>query len=75
MLSLPPRIAGAGDIDGERYLRGENPANLPASNEAQNAVVLWLAATTTSLGLDSVPQIIDQFVQLLITTMTQGGVI
>jgi len=43
--------------------------------EAQNAAVLWSAATTTSLGFDSVPQIIDQFVQLIITTMTKDGVI
>ena len=43
--------------------------------DAKNAAVLWSAATTTSLGFDSVPQIIDQFVQLIITTMTKDGVI
>jgi len=37
--------------------------------------VLWSAATTTTLGFDSVPQILDQFVQLIITTMTKDGVI
>jgi hypothetical protein len=43
--------------------------------EAKNAAVLWSAATTTSLGFNSVAQIIDQFVQLIITTMTKDGVI
>ena len=43
--------------------------------EAQNAAVLWSAATTTSMGFDSVPQIINQFVQLIVTTMTKDGVI
>jgi hypothetical protein len=36
---------------------------------------MWSAATTTSLGYDSIPQVIDQFVQLIVTTMTKDGVI
>jgi hypothetical protein len=43
--------------------------------DAKNAAVLWSAATTTSLGYNSVPEIIDQFVQLIVTTMTKDGVI
>jgi hypothetical protein len=43
--------------------------------DAKNAAVLWSAATTTSLGYNSIPEIIDQFVQLIVTTMTKDGVI
>ncbi len=43
--------------------------------EAKNAAVLWSVATTTSLGFNSVPEIIDQFVQLIITTLTRDGLI
>jgi hypothetical protein len=43
--------------------------------ETRDATVLWSAATTTSLGYNSVSQIIDQFVQLIVTTMENGGVI
>jgi hypothetical protein len=43
--------------------------------EAKNATVLWSAATTTSLGYNTVQEILEQFVQLIITTMTKDGVI
>lgn len=43
--------------------------------EAANAAVLWSAATTTSTGYNSVPQLIDQFVALIVATMTKDGVI
>jgi hypothetical protein len=43
--------------------------------DAKNAAVLWSAATTTSLGYNTIPEIIEQFVQLIITTMTKDGVI
>jgi hypothetical protein len=43
--------------------------------DAKNAAVLWSAATTTSLGYNSVPEIINQFVQLIVTTMTKDGVL
>lgn len=43
--------------------------------DAKSAAVLWSAATTTSLGYNSIPEIIDQFVQLIVTTMTKDGVI
>lgn len=43
--------------------------------DSKNAAVLWSAATTTSLGYHSLPEIIEQFVQLIVTTMTKDGVI
>jgi hypothetical protein len=43
--------------------------------EAKNATVLWSAATTTSLGYNTVQEILEQFVQLIVTTMTKDGVI
>jgi len=43
--------------------------------DASDAAVLWSAATTTSTGYNSVPQMIDQFVQLIVTAMTKDGVI
>lgn len=43
--------------------------------DAKSAAVLWSAATTTSTGYNSVPQLIDQFVQLIVATMTKDGVI
>ena len=36
---------------------------------------LWSAATTTSTGYNTVPQLIEQFVQLIVATMTKDGVI
>jgi hypothetical protein len=43
--------------------------------DAKSAAVLWSAATTTSTGYNTVPQLIDQFVQLIVATMTKDGVI
>ena len=43
--------------------------------DAKSAAVLWSAATTTSTGYNSVPQLIEQFVQLIVSTMTKDGVI
>jgi hypothetical protein len=43
--------------------------------DARTAVVVWSAATTTSTGWDSVPQMIDQFVELIVETMKKDGVI
>lgn len=43
--------------------------------DAGDAAVLWSAATTTSTGYNSVNQLIDQFVQLIVSTMTKDGVI
>ena len=43
--------------------------------DAKTAAVIWSAATTTTTGFDTVPQMIDQFVQLIVNTMTKDGVI
>jgi hypothetical protein len=43
--------------------------------DAQNAAVLWSAATTTSTGYNTVQELIDQFVQLIVTTMTKDGIV
>jgi len=43
--------------------------------DAADAAVLWSAATTTATGYNSVNQLIDQFVQLIVGAMAKDGVI
>ena len=43
--------------------------------EARDAAVLWSAATTTATGYNSVNQLIDQFVQLIVGTLAKDGMI
>ena len=43
--------------------------------DAKTAAVLWSAATTTTTGFDTMPQLIDQFVQLIVDTMKKDAVI
>lgn len=43
--------------------------------DVANAAVVWSAATTTSTGYDSLPQIIAQFVELIVQTMKADRVI
>jgi hypothetical protein len=43
--------------------------------DARDAVVLWSAATTTATGYNTAPQIIDQFVQLIVAALTKDGII
>lgn len=43
--------------------------------DAADAVVQWSAATTTATGYGSVMQLIDQFVQLIVSAMAKDGVI
>ena len=43
--------------------------------EARNATVVWSAATTTSTGYNSTQQLLDQFVQLIVSTMTKDGIV
>jgi len=43
--------------------------------DAKTAVVVWSAATTTVTGWDTTSQMIDQFIQLIVTTMTKDAVI
>jgi len=62
--TIPPQVTTTQDVHADTRLF-----------ETKNAEVIWSAATTTSLGSNSVPQIIDQFVQLITTTMSKDGVI
>lgn len=43
--------------------------------DAKLSEVVWSAATTTATGWDTVPQMIDQFVRLIVETMAKDGVI
>jgi hypothetical protein len=43
--------------------------------DARLSEVVWSAATTTATGWDTVPQMIDQFVRLIVQTMAKDGVI
>jgi hypothetical protein len=44
--------------------------------EAKNATVLWSAATTTaSVNTGSVPAMITQFIEIIVATMKEDGVI
>lgn len=43
--------------------------------DARSAAVLWSAATTTATGSDNVQRLIDQFVQLIVATLTKDGIV
>lgn len=43
--------------------------------DAAKSEVVWSAATTTAIGWDSVPQLMDQFVGLIVDTLKKDGVI
>ena len=43
--------------------------------DASDAMVLWSAATTTATGYNTVNQMIDQFVQLIVATMVRDGIV
>ena len=62
--AIPPQITTSQDVHADTRLF-----------DTKTAAVAWSAATTTSLGYDSVPTIMDQFVQLIVATMTKDGVI
>ena len=66
MISTPPRITTTQDVNADTRLF-----------DSRDAEVLWAASTTTSLGTTSatVPQVIDQFVGLIVATLKRDGVI
>jgi len=66
MVSTPPRITTSQDVNADTRLF-----------DSRNAEVLWAASTTTSLGTSSatVPQIIDQFVELVVGTLKRDGIL
>jgi len=43
--------------------------------DVKDGVVLWSAATTTTTGYDTVREMIDQFVQLIVNTMSKDGML
>jgi hypothetical protein len=43
--------------------------------DAADAAVLWSAATTTATGYNSATQLIGQFVQLIVATLTKDGIV
>jgi len=43
--------------------------------ETKDAAVIWSAATTTSTGYNSMQQLVDSFVQVIVQTMQKDGVV
>jgi len=62
--TIPPQVTTTQNVHADTRLY-----------DAKTAAVIWSAATTTTTGFDTVPQMIDQFVQLIVNTMTKDGVI
>jgi hypothetical protein len=64
MTSTPPRVTTTERVHADTRLF-----------DAGTAVVVWSGATTTTTNFNSVQQIIDQFVELLVQAMKKDGVI
>ena len=62
--SIPPRVTTTQNVHADTRVF-----------DARTAAVVWSAATTTSTGWDSVPQLIDQFVDVIVQTMKKDAVI
>jgi hypothetical protein len=62
--SVPPQVTTTQNIHVDTRLL-----------ETQDATVIWSAATTTSTGFNSVEQLIDSFVAIIVRTMQKDGVI
>lgn len=62
--TIPPTVTTTQDVSSDTRL-----FNVASGD------VLWSAATTTSTGFNSVQQIIDQFVSLIVNTMTKDGLL
>jgi len=62
--SIPPRVTTTQSVHADTRVF-----------DARTAAVVWSAATTTSTGWDSVPQLIDQFVDVIVQTMKKDAVI
>jgi hypothetical protein len=62
----PPRITTSQDVNADTRLF-----------DARDADVLWAASTTTSLGTSSatVPQIVDQFVELIVAALKRDAIL
>ena len=66
MATTPPRITTSQNVNADTRLF-----------DARDADVLWAASTTTSLGTTSrtVPQIIDQFVEVIVGSLKRDGIL
>jgi hypothetical protein len=62
--STPPEVRTTQNVHGDTRLF-----------DAAKSEVVWSASTTTAIGWDSVPQLMDQFVRLIVDTLKQDGVI
>ena len=62
--SIPPRVTTTQNVHADTRVF-----------DARTAAVVWSAATTTSTGWDSVPQLINQFVDVIVETMKKSAVI
>ena len=62
--SIPPQVTTTQNVHADTRLF-----------DARDASVVWSAATTTAAGATSVPQLIDQFVQLIVSTLQKDGLI
>jgi hypothetical protein len=62
--STPPEVRTTQNVHGDTRVF-----------DAAKSEVVWSAATTTVIGWDSVPQLLDQFVRLIVDTLKQDGVI
>jgi hypothetical protein len=62
--SVPPQVTTTQNVHSDTRVM-----------DAKDAAVLWSAATTTSTGYSTVPQMIDQFVQLIVAAMNKDGII
>jgi hypothetical protein len=62
--SIPPQVTTTQNVHADTRLLN-----------AADAAVLWSAATTTATGSSSVAQLIEQFVQVIVSTMQKDGVI
>jgi hypothetical protein len=62
--SIPPQVTTTQNVHADTRLL-----------DAADAAVLWSAATTTEIGSGSVAQLIEQFVQVIVSTMQKDGVV
>ncbi len=62
--SIPPQVTTTQNVHADTRVM-----------DATDAAVLWSAATTTATGYNSATQLIDQFVQLIVTALTADGIV
>ncbi len=63
-MSMPPQVTTTQNVHADTRVF-----------DAADAAVVWSAATTTATGSRSMRELIDQFVQLIVATLTKDGLI